>query len=123
MEERGIVEHVREVSALFQNSLKSFSDHPLVGDVRGVGLMAALELVADKKTKRSFDPNHKVKDFVRKQAQKHGLIIRSALSGDSIAFSPPLIITEAEIAEIIKRFTLALQDTQTWIEQNNLRDE
>ena len=123
MEERGIIEHVRDVSVLFQNSLRSFSDHPLVGNVRGGGLMAALELVADKETKRSFEPSHKVKDYVRKQAQNHGLIIRSALSGDSIAVSPPLIITEEEITEVVKRFSLALEDTQKWIEQNNLRDK
>ena len=75
--------------------------HPLIGNVRGVGLMAAIELVADKPSKRSFDPTFKVKDFLRMRAQEHGLIIRSALSGDSVAFSPPLIITEAQVEELI----------------------
>ena len=93
------------------------------GNVRGVGLMVALELVADKATKRSFDPAAKVKDFLRQRAQEHGLIIRSALSGDSVAFSPPLIITEEEIGEMMTRFSRALDDTANWIKENNLRDK
>ncbi len=123
MQERDIVGHVRRVSPALQNGLRAFSDHPLVGNVRGVGLMAALELVAEKETKRSFDPAFKVKEFIRQRAQDHGLIIRSALSGDSVAFSPPLIITEDEIGEMMQRFAAALDDTTRWIEENGLRDK
>jgi 4-aminobutyrate--pyruvate transaminase len=123
MQERDIVGHVRRVSPFLQNGLRAFSDHPLVGNVRGVGLMAAIELVADKPSKRSFDPTFKVKDFLRMRAQEHGLIIRSALSGDSVAFSPPLIISEDEIGEMMQRFTMALDDTARWIEENGLRDK
>ena len=85
--------------------------------------MAALELVADKKTKRSFDPAFKVKEFLRLRAQEHGLIIRSALSGDSVSFSPPLIISKDEIGEMMQRFSQALDDTTRWIEENGLRDK
>ncbi|MDA0230535.1 MAG: aminotransferase [Proteobacteria bacterium] len=123
MQERDIVGHVRRVAPALQNGLGAFSDHPLVGNVRGVGLMAAIELVADKPSKRSFDPAFKVKDFLRMRAQEHGLIIRSALSGDSVAFSPPLIITEDEIGEMMRRFTLALDDTTRWIDENGFRDK
>ena len=111
MQERDIVGHVRRVSPALQNGLRAFSDHPLVGNVRGVGLMAALELVAEKETKRSFDPAFKVKEFIRQRAQDHGLIIRSALSGDSVAFSPPLIISAEEIDELVARLGRALDDT------------
>ena len=123
MQERDIVGHVRRVSPALQDGLGAFLDHPLVGNVRGVGLMVALELVADKATKRSFDPALKVKEYLRQRAHEHGLIIRSALSGDSIAFSPPLIITEDEIGEMMKRFGQALDDTTQWIEENGLRDK
>lgn len=123
MQERDIVGHVRRVSPFLQNGLRAFSDHPLVGNVRGVGLMAAIELVADKPSKQSFDPTFKVKDFLRMRAQEHGLIIRSALSGDSVAFSPPLIISEDEIGEMMQRFRMALDDTARWIEENALRDK
>ncbi len=123
MQERDILGHVRRVSPALQNGLRAFLDHPLVGNVRGVGLMAALELVADKATKRSFDPAFKIKDFLRQSAQQHGLIIRSALSGDSVAFSPPLIITEDEIGEMMQRFAAALDDTTRWIEESGFRDK
>ncbi len=123
MEERDIVGHVRRVSPAFQNGLRAFADHPLVGNVRGVGLMGAVELVADKASKRSFDPSFKVKDFLRHRAQEHGLIVRAVLQGDTLAFSPPLIITEAEIGEMMKRFGQALDETTQWVEENGLRDK
>ncbi len=123
MQERDILGHVRRVSPALQNGLRAFLDHPLVGNVRGVGLMAALELVADKEAKRSFDPAFKIKNFLRQSAQQHGLIIRSALSGDSVAFSPPLIITEDEIGEMMQRFAAALDDTTRWIEESGFRDK
>ncbi len=123
MEERDIVGHVKRVAPALQDGLRAFADHPLVGNVRGVGLMGALELVADKKTKRSFDPSFKVKDFLRARAQEHGLIVRAILSGDTIAFSPPLIITEAEINEMMVRLGRALEETTKWVEENGLKDK
>ena len=54
---RDIVGHVRHVSPLFLERLQQLADHPLVGEARGVGLIAGLELVADKKTKARFDPD------------------------------------------------------------------
>ncbi len=123
MQERDIVGHVRRVSPAFQNGLRAFADHRLVGNVRGVGLMGAVELVADKATKRSFDLALKVKDFVRYRAQEHGLVVRSVMQGDTLAFSPPLIITEEEIGEMMKRFGQALDETAQWVEDNRLRDK
>jgi len=123
MEERDIVGHVKRVAPALQDGLRAFADHPLVGNVRGVGLMGALELVADKKTKRSFDPSFKVKDFLRARAQEHGLIVRAILSGDTIAYSPPLIITEAEINEMMVRLGRALEETTKWVEENGLKDK
>ncbi len=123
MQERDIVGHVRRVGPVLQDGLRAFAYHPLVGNVRGVGLMGALELVVDKETKRSFDPSFKVKDFLRKSAQAHGLIVRSVLAGDTIAFSPPLIITEEEIGEMMIRLGRALDETTKWIEENGLKDK
>jgi 4-aminobutyrate--pyruvate transaminase len=119
--ERDIVGHVRRMAPLFQAGLKAFADHPLVGNVRGVGLCGAVELVADKATKRSFAGPLKVKDHVRRGAQARGLIVRMAASGDSLAFSPPLIITEPQIGEMFRRFRAALDETASWIDSNNLR--
>ncbi len=105
-EERDIVNHVRGVSPAFLNGLGAFRDHPMVGDVRGVGLIAGVELMADKTTRTPFDPKAKAGIAVMNAAEEHGLIIRAI--GDRIAFTPPLIMTEADIAEMCARFGQAL---------------
>ncbi len=120
MEERDVLGNVRRVGARLQERIRSFAGHPLVGNTRGVGMMAAVELVADKETRRSFDPALGVKTYLVDRAREHGLIVRSALSGDSIAFSPPLVMSEAEVDETIRRFSAALDDTTRWVEQDGL---
>ncbi len=120
MEERDLIGHVQRVMGRFQSRLKGFADHPLVGEARGVGLVGAVELVADKATRRSFDPARNVKQFLVDRARAHGLIIRSALAGDSLAFAPPLIISAAEIETMLERFARALDDTTRWVAENGL---
>ena len=86
----------------FQERLReTFADHPLVGEVRGVGLMAALEFVADKAGKRRFDPALKVGPRVSAAALEEGLIARAMPHGDILGFSPPLVVTPAEADEIV----------------------
>jgi 4-aminobutyrate--pyruvate transaminase len=116
-EERGVVGHVRDVSPRLQNGLRAFSDHPMIGEVRGIGLVAAVELVRNKIDKGSFPPALGVAAHLARRAEAHGLIIRP-LPGDIIAFSPPLIITEAEIGQLLERFALALADTWTWVQDS-----
>jgi len=106
-EERDIVAQVRRVAPRFQERLRAFAEHPLVGEARGVGLIGALELVRDKDRHENFDPALKVGPLVMNEAAEHGLIVR-ALINDTIAFCPPLIITEAEIDEMFDRFAEAL---------------
>ena len=118
-EERDIIGHVQSVGPYFQRRLRAFSDHPLVGEARGVGLIGALELVADKATKRSFLPTHGVGAHTASGAEQEGLIIRAL--GDSIGFCPPLIITEAEIDEMFDRFARALDATERWVTTERLR--
>jgi 4-aminobutyrate---pyruvate transaminase len=77
--------------------------------VRGVGLVAGVELVRDKATKEPFPAADGVGRALSKAAEQHGLIVRAM--GDSIGFSPPLIITEGEIDETLARFGKALDDT------------
>jgi 4-aminobutyrate--pyruvate transaminase len=101
--------HVQEVGPYLQQAAEGLTDHPLIGDVRGVGMIAALEMVADKDTRAPFDPGLKVGAMADGYAREHGLIAR--FIGDRIAFSPPLIITEAEIDEIMLRLRRALDDT------------
>ncbi len=112
IEERNVLGHVRTVMPAFERRLRALADHPLVGDVRVSGLMGAVELVADKQTRRGFDPPGSVAVEVFGAAQRRGLIIRTSPSGDTLAFCPPLIVTEEEINELFDRFELALKDVE-----------
>ena len=107
MAERDIIGHVRRISPRFQARVQGFAGHPLVGEARGVGLMAGIELTADKAKKTPFDPKLKMAPQLAALAQEEGLIIR-AMPGDMLGFCPPLIITEPEIDELFDRFGRAL---------------
>lgn len=113
IEERGLVARAAAMGEYMRAGLARFAGHPLVGEVRGMGLIAALELVADKATKARFDPVGKVGLKLFDRAHDHGLIVRAI--GDSIAFCPPMIITEAEIDEMLRRFALTLDDVTDWV--------
>lgn len=114
-EERDTVGHVRAVAPVLQDGLRALLAHPLVGEVRGVGLVGALELVANKDTRASFAPALGVGGYVVKRLQAHGVIARAM--GDTVAFSPPLIITAAEIEAILARTAQALDETQQWLQK------
>ncbi len=118
-EERDIVGHVRRVGPLLQAGLRGLSEHPLVGEARGIGLIGALELVRDRATRASFDPKAGIGAYLVKRAQARGAILRN-MAGDIIAFSPPLIITEAEIDALIERTALALDDTLAMARERGL---
>ncbi|MEO0036117.1 MAG: hypothetical protein RLZZ501_2140 [Pseudomonadota bacterium] len=106
--ERDILAHVGRVGPRLQDGLRGFANHPLVGEVRGIGLIGAVELVADKATKAAFDPARGIGAALVARAQQHGLILRAM--GDAVAFAPPLVISEDEIAEMLTRFARALAD-------------
>ncbi len=113
-EERDIVERVRQLGPRLTEGLRDrFGDHPLVGEIRGVGLVAGVELVADRQTRKPFDASLGVGSFCMQRAIAHGVVLRAL--GDTIAFSPPLIVTEEQIELILDRFDLALQDTTDWL--------
>ena len=117
-EERGIVDRVRRLGPRLQAGLREFSDHPLVGEVRGVGMMAAVELVKDKESRESFDPGTGVGAHFGRQAIRNGLIVRTI--GDSICLAPPLIITEEQIDLVLEKFGRALEETTAWVGRQDL---
>ncbi|PCJ23958.1 MAG: aspartate aminotransferase family protein [SAR86 cluster bacterium] len=110
--------HAAKTGAYMQNRLREFSEHPLVGEVRGVGLIGAVELVACKKTGKAF-ADGRVGAFAQRACQDNGLLLR-AVAGSSVAFCPPLIITEQQIDEMIEKFSLALEATLDFTKQENL---
>ena len=119
-DEINIVEHVRTVGPHLQSELRRrFAEHELVGEVRGVGMIAAVELVADRETHRNFDPKHKIVGRLTKLCEKHGVIARG-LPSDTLAFSPPLIMTEAEITEMLDRVGLALDELTVQLRRERL---
>ncbi|TVR07142.1 MAG: aminotransferase class III-fold pyridoxal phosphate-dependent enzyme [Salinarimonadaceae bacterium] len=113
-ERDGIVSDVRAKTPHFQKRVAALREHPLVGEARGIGLIAGLEIVADKATKRQYEPKEGVAARAIGFAQEEGLILRSLL-GDRIAICPPLIITPEEIDMLFDRLERALDRTLDWI--------
>jgi 4-aminobutyrate---pyruvate transaminase len=111
-----MIGHVQQVGPYMQQTLQKFADHPLIGDVRGVGLMCGMEMMADKATRAPFDPSRGVGRIADGHARRHGLITR--FIGDRIAFSPPLIITEAEVDDMAARLQRTLEDTLADVRAN-----
>ncbi len=113
LENEKLVENSATVGGYMQERLHAvFGDHPQVGEVRGVGLIAAVEFVQDKAAKQAFDPSHKVAVRVAAKALDHGLITRALPNSDAVAFSPPLIITREQVDACIERLGLALAEVQ-----------
>jgi 4-aminobutyrate--pyruvate transaminase len=118
-EERDIVGKVRRVGPRMQAGIRSYAEHPLIGEARGIGLIGAVELVRDKATRQSFDPKAGIAAYLVRRAQHHGAILRN-MPGDVIAFSPPLIISETEIDEMMACFGRALDDTWAMVKEKQL---
>ncbi|WP_085657104.1 aspartate aminotransferase family protein [Pseudomonas sp. B11(2017)] len=118
IEERDLVGHVQRLAPVFQERLQAFADHPLVGDVRGVGLMGGIELVADKARKQPFSQPGILGSYVFRQAHKHGLIVRAIY--DTIAFCPPLITTQDDVDAIFEAFGKTLHDATEWAHSQGL---
>jgi 4-aminobutyrate--pyruvate transaminase len=106
IEERNLMGRVNELSPHFLKRLHSFKDHPLVGETRGVGLIGAIELVADKKTKAGFEKPGATGLKLAELGHEEGVIFRPI--GDILAFCPPLIITDKQIDDIFDGFGRAL---------------
>ncbi|MDO9711500.1 aminotransferase [Paracraurococcus lichenis] len=108
-EETDILGHMAQVSPLLQDGLRALRDHPLVGDVRGIGLIAAVETVAEKASKTAFDPKLGVGARLQNAVLNRQVILRG-LRGDALAVCPPLIIQPPEIAELIAAVRGALDE-------------
>lgn len=97
-----LVRNARETGAYFRNALsEALADHPLVGEVRGEGLLAAVELVADKADRVFFDPAAKIGPRVAAAMLERGVIARAMPQGDIIGFAPPLCLTRDEADAIV----------------------
>jgi L-2,4-diaminobutyrate transaminase len=103
LENEGLPEQAAARGAYLLRSLTdALADHPLVGEVRGMGLIAAVELVAAREPMTKFDPPGSMAGRVARECLERGVITRALPEGDSISFSPPFVITEAEIDEVVR---------------------
>jgi 4-aminobutyrate---pyruvate transaminase len=114
-----IVDKVAAIIPQFQKALRRLGEHPLVGEARGLGLVGAVELVADKRTKRSFETKLAVAARCVAAAQSEGLIVRH-LVGDTVSLCPPLIISPHELAQLFERLGRALDRTLEWARSERL---
>ncbi len=109
-----IIEGAAEKAPQFQRRLSALVEHDIVGEAKGIGLIGGLEIVADKASRRQYDPKAGVAARCVAFAQEEGLIVRF-LAGDRVAVCPPLIITPDEIDALFDRLTRALDRTRDWI--------
>ena len=111
LEGEGLVENAAQVGAYFKDQLQGLMlDHPIIGDVRGIGLLLAAELVSDRKTKAPFSPEQRVPQRLNEKFRNHGLIFR--LATDIMNIGPPLCITRAEVDEIVHAIDLSLWELE-----------
>jgi putrescine---pyruvate transaminase len=98
MEEEGLLLHVKEFGApALAKMLAKFAGHPLVGEVRSIGLLGAIELVADKRTRRRFADPGRVGLICRDHFFREGFIMRAVF--DTMVMAPPLIWTQKQFDE------------------------
>jgi hypothetical protein len=115
LHEDGLLARVAPLGALLEKKLRiAFGNHPHVGDIRGRGLLWGVELVADRATKRPFDPTQRVHANVKKEALKAGLMCYpmggtlDGVQGDHVLLAPPFIFEEAQLDELVSKLGAAL---------------
>eukprot|EP00850_Spirogloea_muscicola_P007423 SM000037S13558 [mRNA] locus=s37:597082:600276:+ [translate_table: standard] len=112
--ERDMPAYVRRIGPTFQDGMReAFGGSSIVGEVRGVGLIVGIEFFADKEARRSFPREWGVGLHFGAESAKNGILVRTI--GDGIAMSPPLIITEDEIMELLEGLKLALRSTEEYV--------
>lgn len=116
-----LLRNVGTMGALLRRRLgERFGNHPHVGDIRGRGLMQAVELVEDRSSKAPFDPAFKLHARVKKAAMARGLMVYpmggtiDGASGDHVMLAPPFIVTPDQIGDIVDRLGNAIDDVLGW---------
>lgn len=101
IEERGLVANAAAMGERLRQGLAQFADHPMLGEIRSVGLLAGLELITDKASKSSAFPIGTLGGGMTRELLERGVIVRAL--GDTIALCPPMTITETEIDDLVDR--------------------
>jgi len=110
IENENLVHRSHDLGILLRQKLNdALGDHPMVGEIRGVGLIGAIELVADKRTRRFFDKRGRIGTICRDYCFENNVILRAVR--DTMVFSPPLVISESEVDMLVERSTRAIHQT------------
>jgi putrescine aminotransferase len=110
IEGEGLVARAAAMGEILRTQLHEALDHhPMVGEIRGVGLIGAIELTADRRARKFFEKRGRVGQICRDACIANGLIMRAVR--DTMVFSPPLIITEDEIAMLVARAKKSIDQT------------
>ncbi|CAL5335439.1 unnamed protein product [Camellia sinensis] len=108
--ERNIIERVKSLSPKFQDGIKAFSNSPIIGEIRGTGLIIGTEFTDNKSPNESFPPEWGIGAYFGAECEKHGMLVR--VSGDNIMMCPPFIITPDQLDELISIYGKALKATE-----------
>ena len=111
------MKQAQKIAPALKEGIERFTDHPLAGEIASLGGLSVIELVADKDTGAPFAPELGVGQRLIAFGRDHGLIVRAI--GNRVGFSPPLLISEAEIGEMYGAFAAALDDTVCWLDAQN----
>lgn len=104
----GLLDRVRELTPRFEAGLARLAEHPNIGELRGKGLMAALEAVSDRETRMPFASGLSVSERIANACTDHGLICRPL--GQSIVLCPPFIMTDAQMDEMFEKLDASLRE-------------
>jgi adenosylmethionine-8-amino-7-oxononanoate aminotransferase len=115
--EGGVLANGAARAPRFEHGLQQLLQHPLVGDARQRGLLGALELVADKNTRRGFDPALRLSDRIGRIAYRNGLIFR-AFTDNILGFAPALCYSSSEMDLLFERLQRTLDDV---LEESDVR--
>jgi L-2,4-diaminobutyrate transaminase len=111
VERENLAANAEKVGTYLLDGLKrSVGQHEFVGEVRGVGMLAAVEFVANRETKTRFDPALKVGARLSAAARRLGLVTRAMPHGDILGYAPPLVLTTSEADEIITMTKAAIDE-------------
>ncbi|PON39848.1 Aminotransferase class-III [Parasponia andersonii] len=113
--ERNLLQQVNNISPMFQDGLKAFSDSPIIGEIRGTGLVLGTEFTDNKSPNDPFPSEWGIGSYFGAQCVKHGMLVR--VSGDNVAMAPPFILSPQEVDEIISIYGKALKDTEERVEE------
>lgn len=113
--ERNILDVVNKISPRFQDGMRAFSDSPIIGEIRGTGLIMGTEFSDNKSPNDPFPSEWGVATYFGEQCEKNGLLVRVA--GDNIMMSPPFIISPEEVDELISKYGKALAATEKRVQE------